>query len=60
MEDFLWSYGIWIAIVVAFIGLHWFGMGCGGGHRHGRRRVSERGAPETTAPADSAPRRGCH
>jgi hypothetical protein len=60
MEEFLRSYGIWIVIAAAFIGLHWFGMGCGGGHRHGRRRENERVESETTPAADSAPRRGRH
>jgi hypothetical protein len=36
MLEFLSSYGLWIALAVIMIGMHWFGMGCcGGGHRRG-------------------------
>lgn len=37
MVEFLQNYGLWIALVGVFVGMHWFGMGCcGGGHRHGQ------------------------
>jgi hypothetical protein len=35
MEEFLRSYGIWILLAAVFFAMHWFGMGCCGGHRHG-------------------------
>jgi hypothetical protein len=34
MEEFIRSYGIWILLAGIFFAMHWFGMGCGGGHRH--------------------------
>lgn len=41
MEEFFRSYGSWILLAVVFFALHRFGMGCGGGHRHGSRRDEE-------------------
>jgi hypothetical protein len=35
VEEFVRSYGIWILLAGVFVAMHWFGMGCGGGHRHG-------------------------
>lgn len=35
MEEFIRNYGIWILLAGVFVAMHWFGMGCGGGHRHG-------------------------
>jgi hypothetical protein len=33
MEEFIRSYGIWILLVAVFAAMHWFGVGCGSGHR---------------------------
>jgi hypothetical protein len=38
MEEFVRSYGIWIVLAAVFFAMHWFGMRCGGGHRHGSER----------------------
>jgi hypothetical protein len=35
MEEFIRTYGIWILLVGVFFAMQWFGMGCGGAHRHG-------------------------
>ena len=35
MMEFLSRYGLWIVLAVIMIGMHWFGMGCCGGHRQG-------------------------
>ena len=34
MMDLLQDYGLWIALGVVFLAMHWFGMGCCG-RRHG-------------------------
>ena len=35
MEEFIRNYGIWILLVGVFFAMQRFGIGCGGGHRHG-------------------------
>jgi len=62
MEEFLRSYGVWILLAGIFFAMHWFGMGCGGGHRHGERRDEEPGRPgeEKKPAAHSGHTGGCH
>jgi hypothetical protein len=61
MDTFLQSYGLWILLAGVFVAMHWFGMGCGGGHRHGGSREDEReqSAGATKRPA-SRHSGGCH
>jgi hypothetical protein len=33
MIEFVQNYGLWIALAGVFVAMHWFGMGCCGGHR---------------------------
>ncbi len=37
MLEFLATNGGWLALAAVFVAMHWFGMGCCGGHRHQRR-----------------------
>ena len=62
MEEFLRSYGIWIVLAAVFFGMHWFGAGCGGGHRHGEGSDGEPQKPEErkSREAHSGHTRGCH
>lgn len=62
MEAFLQSYGFWILLAGVFLAMQWFGMGCGGGHRHGAPREDERDSREEAAkrPAHSGRSGGCH
>jgi hypothetical protein len=62
MDTFLQSYGLWILLVGVFLAMHWFGMGCGGGHRHGGPPEEEReqSAGATKRPAHSGHFGGCH
>ncbi|MBI3081169.1 MAG: hypothetical protein HYY89_07320 [candidate division NC10 bacterium] len=62
MEEFLRNYGIWILVAGVFFAMHWFGMGCGGGHRHGTRRDDEPAKPgeEKKQVAPSGRAGGCH
>jgi hypothetical protein len=58
VEEFIRSYGIWILLALVFAAMHWFGMGCGGGHRHGSN-------DETDGTGDERKKRGarsggCH
>jgi hypothetical protein len=59
MEEFIRSYGVWILLVAVFAAMHWFGMGCGGGHRHGSHAGDEASKPgdEKKRTAHSG---GCH
>ena len=45
MEEFIRSYGIWILLVAVFGAMHWFGMGCGGSHRHSSHADDEPSKP---------------
>ena len=62
MEEFLRSYGVWILLAGVFFAMHWFGMGCGSGHRHDARRDDEPGKPgeEKKQVAQSGRTGGCH
>lgn len=62
MEEFLRNYGLWILLIGVFFAMHWFGMGCGGGHRHGTRRDDEPAKPgeEKKQVAPSSRAGGCH
>ena len=62
MEEFIRSYGIWILLVAVFAAMHWFGMGCGGGHRHGSHREEDSATRRegTKPPARSGRTHGCH
>ncbi len=62
MEEFIRSYGVWILLAGVFFAMHWFGMGCGGGHRHDARRDDEPGKPgeEKKQVAQSRRTGGCH
>jgi len=62
MEEFLRSYGVWILLAGVFVAMHWFGMGCGGGHRHGGQREEEpdKSSDPKKRPAHSGHRGGCH
>ena len=62
MEEFLRSYGVWILLAGVFVAMHWFGMGCGGGHRHGGQREEEpdKSSDLKKRPARSGHRGGCH
>ncbi|RMF88072.1 MAG: hypothetical protein D6736_11440 [Nitrospinota bacterium] len=40
MGTFLQDYGLWLLLAV-FIGMHLFGLGCGGAHSHGHQRKRE-------------------
>ena len=62
MEEFLRSYGVWILLAGVFFAMHWFGMGCGGGHRHDARRDDEPSKPgeEKKQVAQSRRTGGCH
>jgi hypothetical protein len=44
MEEFIRSYGLWILLAGVFVAMHWFGVGCGSGHRHGSQTESEEAA----------------
>jgi hypothetical protein len=59
MEEFLRSYGLWILLGAVFVGMHWFGRGCGTSHRS----RPETKTPETDdeTPAQAGRRSGgCH
>ncbi len=60
MEPFLQTYGLWILLAGVFLAMHWFGIGCGGGHGRGPLREDAAGRPgeEKQAPAHSG--RSCH
>jgi hypothetical protein len=59
MEAFLQSYGLWILLAGVFLAMHWFGMGCCGGHSRRRPREDAAGQPsEKHVAAHSG--RGCH
>jgi hypothetical protein len=60
MEAFLQNYGLWILLGGVFVAMHWFGMGCCGGHSHRRPREDAAGKSdeEKQARAQSGP--GCH
>lgn len=60
MDAFLQSYGLWILLGGVFLAMHWFGMGCGGGHRRGGPREEEGKPADGTKPAPSGHSRGCH
>lgn len=62
MEDFLRNYGIWILLLGIFVAMHRFGMGCGGGHSHGREADEEPGKPADVKkrPTHSGHQGGCH
>jgi hypothetical protein len=62
MEEFLRSYGVWILLAGIFFAMHRFGMGCGGGHRHGGGREEEPDKPGDAKkrPAHSGHTGGCH
>lgn len=59
MEEFIRSYGIWILLAGIFFAMHWFGMGCGAGHRHGSKPDDEaaKSGDEKKRTAHSG---GCH
>jgi hypothetical protein len=61
MDEFLRSYGLWILLAGVFIAMHWFGMGCGGGHAHGGSREDKPAKPEEEKKpvAHSGHARGC-
>jgi hypothetical protein len=55
MIEFLSSYGLWIALAVIMIGMHWFGMGCcGGTRRHGSAPGSKGPAVESSGSQKSS------
>ncbi len=39
MAEFIQSNWFWILLVLAFVGMHAFGVGCCGGQRHSRRKT---------------------
>ncbi len=43
MVEFIGNNWFWILLVLAFVGMHAFGMGCCGGQHHSRRKKD---APE--------------
>ncbi|MBI1734511.1 MAG: hypothetical protein HYR51_04990 [Candidatus Rokubacteria bacterium] len=64
MDEFMRSYGLWIALAAVFLAMHWFG-GCGASHRHGSdAKPGEKTEPEASGearrPARSARGGGCH
>ncbi|HEU5393593.1 MAG TPA: DUF2933 domain-containing protein [Candidatus Methylomirabilis sp.] len=62
MDEFLRSYGVWILLAGVFFAMHWFGMGCGGGRRHGGQREEEpeKASDAKKRPAHSSHTGGCH
>lgn len=62
MEEFLRSYGLWILVAAVFVAMHWFGMGCGGGHSRGAPRDDAQDSPSGAKkrPAHSGHSGGCH
>ena len=60
MEEFLRNYGIWILLVAVFGAMHWFGMGCGGGHRHGSETEKGPAKPGEEEKKRTAHSGGCH
>jgi hypothetical protein len=60
MEEFIRSYGIWILLAAVFFGMHWFGMGCGGSHRHREDGEEKPGDGGKRSPTRSSHSRGCH
>lgn len=61
MEEFLRTYGLWILVAGVFVAMHWFGMGCGAGHREHREEDPEGRRERTKQPAPSGrPSGGCH
>jgi hypothetical protein len=60
MEAFLQNYGLWVLLAGVFLALHWFGMGCGGRHGHGRTREDTVGKPGEEKQAAEHSGRGCH
>lgn len=67
MEDFIRSYGLWILLAAVFVGMHWFGMGCGGGHRHApddedaaRGNPDDKRVRDDKASAHAGHKGGCH
>lgn len=53
MEEFLGSYGLWLLLAAVFVGMHWFGRGCGGASHRPRGDTTDRkGANETPAGTD--------
>ncbi len=59
MEEFIRSYGIWILLAGVFVAMHWFGMGCGAGHRHGSE-TDEASAKPGEEKKRTARSGGCH
>ncbi len=62
MEDFLKDDGFWILPTGVFVARRRFGIGCGGGHRHGWGRDDERvgSSGEKSRAASLRHARGCH
>lgn len=60
MEAFLQNYGLWILLAGAFVAMHWFGMGCGGGHGRGRPTEDAAGKPDEDKQGSARAERGCH
>ena len=58
MEEFIRSYGVWILLVAVFAAMHWFGVGCGGSHRHGSDADEEPSKPGEEKKRATRP--GCH
>jgi hypothetical protein len=60
MEAFLQTYGLWILLAGVFLAMHWFGMGCGGGHAHRRPREDTASKPNEEKHIAAHSGRGCH
>lgn len=69
MVEFLQNYGLWIALGGVFVVMHWFGMGCCGGHRRqqselppGSPREASGAGPKEQGDSDPAQRtsQSCH
>jgi hypothetical protein len=58
MIAFVQDYGLWLALIGVFFAMHWFGMGCCGGHRHGALRAQQGAKPGRVDAGP--PSGGCH
>lgn len=54
MAAFVQTYGLWIALALVFIAMHWFGRGCCGGGHHGSEDEPSRDDPGERAGVGNA------
>jgi len=60
VEGFLQNYGLWILVGAVFLAMHWFGMGCGGGHARRCGHEDRSGKPGDEKREATHAGRECH